>query len=93
LILLTRLDQRVIALNDDRIAWIDACPDTTLRLVDGDVLVVLEPMDEVVRRIVAHRGAVLREGGLGALLAVSSAADPRLGPAPDRQDEQGEALR
>lgn len=74
MITLTRLDRRTIALNSERIVWIEACPDTTLRLVDGDTIVVLEPIDEVLRRIVAFRGAVLREGGLDALLAACANA-------------------
>ena len=73
MITVTRLDRRPVALNSDRIVSIEACPDTTLRLVDGDAIVVLESTDEVLRRIVAFRASVLREAGLEALLAACAA--------------------
>ena len=84
MITLTLLDRQEIALNCDLIAWIRANPDTTVRLVGGDTLVVLEPVEEVVRRIAAYRSKVLGDAGiLGAL--VRGGAPPS--PPPPRERE------
>lgn len=82
MIRLTLLDRQEIALNCDLIAWIGARPDTTVRMVSGESLVVRETVDEVVQRIVTYRSQVLADAGLGALLSgnlasASSAASLR----------------
>ncbi len=74
MIKLTLLDRQEIALNCDLIAWIGARPDTTVRMVSGESLVVRETVDEVVQRIVAYRGKVLADSGLPALLSGASTA-------------------
>lgn len=60
---LETLDGRAIALNCDQIAWVEACPDTTVHLLSGQSMLVREPVDDVVRRVVAYRAAVLRAAG------------------------------
>ena len=64
MIRVTRLDRQEIALNSDLIESIEARPDTTIRLVTGQSLVVREPLDEVLDRIRNWRASVL--DGLGA---------------------------
>jgi flagellar protein FlbD len=80
MIKLTRLDRQEIALNCDRIEWVEACPDTTVRLAGGESILVRESVDEVVARVAAFRSRVLREAALPALLARE--------PAPDHPSER-----
>ncbi len=53
MIQLTRLNGRPFVLNAEHIKSIEETPDTMILLVNGDQFVVLEPMDEVVRRAIA----------------------------------------
>lgn len=86
MILVTRLDKREVTLNSDLIESVDARPDTTIRLVTGQSLVVRESVDEVVERIRGWRRSVLEAAGLGGLLAAP--ITPVLRPAfPNTQDE------
>lgn len=52
---LTRLNQQVVAINPDHIVYIDVAPDTTLRLLNGDKLIVRESLDELIDRYVEFR--------------------------------------
>lgn len=52
---LTRLNHHVIAINPDHIAWAEAMPDTTLSLLGGEKILVLESLDELIEKIVAYR--------------------------------------
>lgn len=69
MIRVTRLDRCEVALNCDLIESVDARPDTTVRLVTGQSLVVRESVEEVLERILAWRASVLERAGLGGLLA------------------------
>jgi uncharacterized protein YlzI (FlbEa/FlbD family) len=75
MIKLSRLGRQEIAINCDLIAFVEACPDTTVRMIGGDSLIVHESVDEVLHRISAYRSGLLRDAGLAALLA------PWVGPA------------
>lgn len=68
MIRLTRLNQREIAINCDLIEWAEACPDTTVRLVSGEHILVLETVEEVIRRITEYRKGLLASAGLAAVL-------------------------
>lgn len=52
---LTRLDHRVVAINPDHIAWVEANPDTTLCLIGDRKIIVRESMDEVIERFTTAR--------------------------------------
>ena len=65
---LSRLNQRDVAINCDLIEWVEANPDTTVRLVSGETIIVLEPPDEVIRRIEDYRKRILASAGIEALL-------------------------
>lgn len=52
---LTRLDNRIVAINPDHIAWVEATPDTTLCLLGDRMVIVRESVDEVIERFVAAR--------------------------------------
>jgi flagellar protein FlbD len=55
MIKLTRLNNHVVAINADCIAWADAAPDTTLFLLGGEKIIVRESLDELITLIVAYR--------------------------------------
>lgn len=55
---LTRLDHRIVAINPDHIAWVEATPDTTLCLLGDRKVIVRETLDEVIERFVAARSRV-----------------------------------
>jgi len=54
MITVTRLDERVLVVNAEMIKMIEARPDTTLTLINGDTLIVREPVEEVVRRAIDY---------------------------------------
>ena len=60
MISLTRLNHLPLVLNADLIEWIEVTPDTVISLTTGQKLVVLEPADEVVRRVLEFRRAIYR---------------------------------
>lgn len=60
MICLTRLNGHELLLNSDLIKHAESIPDTTLTLVTGDKLVVLESCAEVQQRVMAHRSELLR---------------------------------
>ena len=47
-----------LVLNAEIIETIEETPDTVVTLVNGKKLIVDEPMDEVVRRVMAYRRAL-----------------------------------
>jgi len=55
---LTRLNHLPLVLNSDLIEFIEVTPDTVISLTTGQKLVVLEPAEEVVRRVVEFRRAI-----------------------------------
>lgn len=57
---LTRLNGHHLLVNSDLIKLAEAIPDTTLTLITGDKLVVLESCAEVLQRTLKWRGQVLR---------------------------------
>jgi flagellar protein FlbD len=57
-ITLSRLNGSVVAINPDLITWIEVTPDTTVSLLGGDKIIVREPLDEVVTRVIAFRKAI-----------------------------------
>ena len=65
---LTRLNGVAVVLNSDLIEHIEVTPDTVITLTNGQILRVLEPVDEVIARIVEFRRLI-------------HAADPRPGVA------------
>jgi flagellar protein FlbD len=62
---LTRLDHRVVAINPDHIAWVEATPDTTLCLLGDRKIIVRESVDEVCERFVVARSRLGCSSPLG----------------------------
>ncbi len=69
MICVSRLNRQQLTINADLIERIEAAPDTTIRLITGESLVVREDVAEVVRRIVDYRSRLLAGAGLPALVA------------------------
>jgi flagellar protein FlbD len=78
MILVTRLDGKELVVNADHILTVEHTPDTVLHLTGGLTLMVREPVEEVVERVVAFRRRVL--GGPEVRRAV--VPFPRSVPAP-----------
>lgn len=57
MIKLTHLGGEVFVLNADLIQYVEARPDTFVTLTTGERLVVMESMDEVLRRAVVYQQA------------------------------------
>ncbi len=74
MIVLTRLNGTRLLLNCDLIKSAEATPDTTIALVTGEKLVVLDSPDELIARITAYRATVLRGASLSADQALSAIA-------------------
>jgi flagellar protein FlbD len=55
MIAVTRLDGSEVVVNADLLATVERTPDTVLTLVTGARLMVKEPVEEVVERVVRYR--------------------------------------
>jgi flagellar protein FlbD len=55
MIRVSRLDNSELVVNAELIEFIESTPDTVISLVDGKKLVVLEPAQEIVRRVMEYR--------------------------------------
>ena len=55
MIQVTRLNGREFAVNAEMIRFVEATPDTVLTLVGDEKVLVREPVDEVMRRVVAYQ--------------------------------------
>jgi flagellar protein FlbD len=55
MIAVTRLDGSEVVVNAELLVLVEAMPDTHLTLMDGRQLIVREPPDEVVARVIAYR--------------------------------------
>jgi flagellar protein FlbD len=56
---LTRINHQAIILNSDLIEHLESTPDTVITLASGQKLVVLESTDEVVKRVIEFRRALM----------------------------------
>jgi|SRR5580658_495382 flagellar protein FlbD len=85
---LTRLNHLPLVLNADLIELIEVTPDTVISLTSGQKLVVLEPAEEVVRRVVEFRRAIYR----GIPLNPSTSVDGLSGSPDDAVDGDGSRI-
>ena len=70
MIQVTRLNGREFVVNAEMIRFVEATPDTVLTLVADEKVLVREPVDEVIRRVVAYQRSTrfavrLDQGGPG----------------------------
>jgi flagellar protein FlbD len=54
LITLTRLNDSRFIVNAELIRTIEECPDTTIVLVNGETLIVKEPMNQVIAKAIEY---------------------------------------
>ena len=66
MIRLTRLGGSSLFVNADLVQWLESTPDTVVTLVNGEKLVVAEPLSVVVGRIHSRRRRLARLGLAGA---------------------------
>jgi flagellar protein FlbD len=59
MILLTRLGGAEFVINADHILYLERTPDTTLTLITGARLMVHEPVEAVVARVVSYRRRIM----------------------------------
>ena len=71
MIQLTRLNNKLLAVNSDLIKFVEQAPDTVVTLITGEKILVLEKVDEVLARIIEFRRSVLE--GLSLAWDASSA--------------------
>ena len=57
-IALTRLNGREFILNADLIQYVEKTPDTIITLLNQEKVLVREPVDEVVRRVIVYARSV-----------------------------------
>lgn len=58
MIKLTRLNHHTVAINPDHIRWAEATPDTTLFLLGGEKILVLESLEQLMERVLEYRRQV-----------------------------------
>jgi flagellar protein FlbD len=82
---LTRLNSHALTVNSDLIKFIENAPDTMLTLNNGEKIVVRESADEVIKKVIEFRRAVLV--GL-----ISAGADPNSALAASKPAEEDHHL-
>ena len=55
MIKLTRLNESELVINAEMVVFIEAIPDTMLTLISGKKIMVSEPVDLVVQRIIEYK--------------------------------------
>jgi flagellar protein FlbD len=60
MIQLTRLNNKPLMVNSDLIKFVEQSPDTLITLITGEKIVVLEPLESILARIIEFRQAVLQ---------------------------------
>ncbi len=76
---LTRLNNHTVAINPDHISWVEATPDTTLSLINGEKLMVREPLDVLIQAVIQYRRLVRMVEPEGAILGPVEGDPPRVG--------------
>ena len=54
----TKINGGIALINCDLIEYVEETPDTVITLLNGKKLIVEEPMDEIVRRVMKYRKAL-----------------------------------
>ena len=90
MIALTRLKGQVVALNPDLIVTVDATPDTVVRLSNGDSIVVLESIDEIIKRVTEFRRSLVSAFGTDLTRAHGTAVPVPMKRNGDAADDDGE---
>jgi len=59
MITLTRLNNQAITVNSDLIKFVEKSPDTVITLVTGEKIIVREPVETVLQRVVEFRRSIV----------------------------------
>jgi flagellar protein FlbD len=97
---LTRLNGNPIVLNSDLIKTAESSPDTMLTLINGEKMIVREPIAEVMERVMAYRARLLATvarrlpdfgdfGKIAALASLDLSGNPA--PSPKKPNENDKA--
>ncbi|MBK6697893.1 MAG: flagellar FlbD family protein [Myxococcales bacterium] len=78
MIKLTRLNHHTVAINPDHIRWAEASPDTTLFLLGGEKILVLETLDELLGRVIEFRRRIRTPGAPGEEMDTITGDPPRM---------------
>lgn len=76
---LTRLNHHTVAINPDHISWVEATPDTTLFLINGEKLLVRETLDDLIAAVIEYRRTVRMVEPEGEPFGPPEGSPPRLG--------------
>jgi flagellar protein FlbD len=77
---LTRLNHQMVAINPDHISWVEATPDTTLSLINGEKLLVRESLEDLIQAVIQYRRLVrMVEPPPGDFMGPVEGDPPRLG--------------
>ena len=87
MIQLTRLNNQPLAVNSDLVKFVHTAPDTVITLITGEKVLVRESTEEVIRRIIEFRRAVL--AGLPSTAANLGLANSMAGSSDDEDDLGG----
>ena len=82
---LTRLNNQIVVVNPDHIYAAESLPDTTLKLVGGERILVLETLDELIDKVVEFRRHVNDARGV-ATVTLRQQADAALRA---KEEEEG----
>jgi len=85
---LTRLNRKTVAINPDHILAVDVAPDTTIRMLNGETILVRETLDEVIDAYVALRRSIHTLGPGVCPLGRIDGERPPLVPRLDRSEEE-----
>lgn len=55
MIKVTRFNKTTLVINAEIIEFLEATPDTVITLTDGKKIVVVEPVDEIIEKIITYR--------------------------------------
>ena len=74
MILLTKLDKQKVLVLIDSIKYIEATPDTLIRFVNGDMLIVSESMDQIAELVLQFKAQCLTRSTSHAAAVCSAAS-------------------
>lgn len=58
MIKLTRLNNKEFVLNAELIQFVEETPDTVITLINHEKIVVKEPVDEIIRRVIEYSRSI-----------------------------------
>lgn len=61
MIKLSKLDKTEVLLSLENIKYVESTPDTLIFFINGESIIVREPLDEVLKRVVEYKARVIKE--------------------------------